>query len=81
MVYHFDFYRLNEGGMVELEMSEALADPKAIVVVEWGDVVQGTLPAERIDVRFDRTSEGEDRRKIAINYHVKFDYLVEGVKL
>src|ERR1700679_221405 len=34
-IYHFDFYRLLEAGIVRDELAEVLADPQAVVVVEW----------------------------------------------
>lgn len=77
-IHHFDFYRLNEGGMVAHELAEVLDDSKAIVVVEWGDVVSDVLPEKRITVEFERVKSGEDHRSIKISSPALFKYIVEG---
>lgn len=79
-IHHFDFYRLNEGGMVAHELAEVLDDSKAIVVVEWGDVVSDVLPEKRITVEFERVKSGEDHRSIKISSPALFKYIVEGLE-
>ena len=70
---HFDFYRLNEAGIMADELAESLADPKAVVVVEWGDIVADVLPDERITVTI--TAAGESQRAIRIQYPSTLDYI------
>ena len=79
-LHHFDFYRLHEGGVVAYELSEVFEDPIAVVVVEWGDVVSGTIPVEHIELRFDRVADGEDVRGITAKYPPKFAYIFEVAK-
>lgn len=62
------------------ELSEVLEDSKAIVVVEWGDVVSDVLPVEHIAVTLERTDKGEDLRSISVKYPEKFAYLFKEVK-
>jgi tRNA threonylcarbamoyladenosine biosynthesis protein TsaE len=57
-VHHFDFYRLQEAGIMAEELAEVAGDTKAIVVVEWGDVVQHVLPAERLTLSIKQTPSG-----------------------
>src|SRR5262249_35297728 len=45
-LYHYDFYRLTEAGIMADELAEAAHDPDAVVVVEWGDIVADVLPAD-----------------------------------
>lgn len=78
-IYHFDFYRLTEGGMVAHELAEYLDDPQAVIVVEWGDVVSDDLPDDRVTVLIERTKEGEDNRNLNITVPSSYDYLLEGV--
>lgn len=78
-MHHFDFYRLNEGGVVAMELAEVLHDPKAVVVVEWGDVVIDVLPKERVTVSFDRVSSGENHRHITVIYPDSLAYIAEGI--
>src|SRR5690606_36483896 len=50
-LHHFDFYRLSEPGVVAYELSEVASDPKAVVAVEWGDIVEDILPKHRIIIK------------------------------
>lgn len=49
-LHHYDFYRLNEGGIVSDEFAESIVSPGVVVVVEWGGVVQGVLPKQRMAI-------------------------------
>ncbi|MGH7157973.1 MAG: tRNA (adenosine(37)-N6)-threonylcarbamoyltransferase complex ATPase subunit type 1 TsaE [Candidatus Saccharimonadales bacterium] len=49
-IHHFDFYRLPDAGLMANELAEVVGDPKAVVVVEWADVVKEVLPARRLRV-------------------------------
>lgn len=56
-LHHFDFYRLQDGGVVASELAENIHDPKVITVVEWGEVVHDVLPNERIKISIRTLSE------------------------
>lgn len=56
---HYDFYRLKDAGIMADELAEAVAEPNAVVVVEWGDVVAGVLPNDRLSVFIRSVSEAE----------------------
>src|SRR5580704_17211515 len=43
-LYHFDCFRLKELGIMRDELAEVLADPQAVVAVEWADIVEAVLP-------------------------------------
>lgn len=73
-LYHFDFYRLGEAGIMSDELAEAVADPQAVVVVEWGDIVGTVLPAERITMRIVAT--GEHERAITLTYPERLAYVI-----
>ena len=79
-LHHFDFYRLSEGGMAARELQEVLEDPKAVVAVEWGDVVAGVLPLEHIKIILERQAKGEGARAITITFPEKFGYISKGLK-
>jgi tRNA threonylcarbamoyladenosine biosynthesis protein TsaE len=66
-IHHYDFYRLNEPGVITHELKESLEDPRVVTVVEWGDIVEGVLPDERIEIRFERVKDNEDKRLIQIS--------------
>lgn len=54
---HYDFYRLNDPGIMEVELKEAIADEKTVVVVEWSASVQHVLPRERLTIEFHTPTE------------------------
>lgn len=74
-LHHFDFYRLNEAGVVAHELAEVVDDPSVIAVIEWGDIVSEVLPERSIVINFDRSSKGEDVREITINFPEEASYL------
>lgn len=47
-LHHYDFYRLQEAGVVSYELAESVADPHVVTVVEWAETVQSVLPVTRI---------------------------------
>lgn len=61
---HYDFYRLGEAGILSEDLQEAMADHKTITVIEWADIVDGVLPADRIQLRFQTLSD--DTRELTI---------------
>jgi tRNA threonylcarbamoyladenosine biosynthesis protein TsaE len=59
---HYDFYRLDDPGIMKSEIAESLNNPKNITVIEWGDSVQGVLPDNReiIKINYLPNSEGRE---------------------
>ncbi len=51
---HYDFYRLSDPGIMSEDLAEAISDPQAITIIEWGQSVQNVLPKERktIDIKY-----------------------------
>ncbi|OYW84867.1 tRNA (adenosine(37)-N6)-threonylcarbamoyltransferase complex ATPase subunit type 1 TsaE [Candidatus Saccharibacteria bacterium 32-49-10] len=54
---HYDFYRLNDAGIMADEIREVVTDPKTVVVVEWSDVVARVLPDDRLRMTIRAISE------------------------
>lgn len=77
-IHHFDFYRLNDAGIVADELAEVVGDPHVVVAVEWADVVQHVLPEKRLTITFKQTPTGE--RELTFKAAPELDYLVEAVK-
>jgi len=73
-LFHFDFYRLHEAGIVADELAEAAHDPSASVVVEWGDIVSDVLPAHRLTIAI--KAVGQVERELVLTYPSSFTYLV-----
>ena len=45
--------------IADVGLAEAVADPKTVVAVEWGDSVADVLPADRLVVTIKVTGENE----------------------
>ena len=73
-MYHFDFYRLSEPGIIANALSEVIDDPKAVVVIEWANIVDDILPDTRISVRINTSSETD--RQIELTYPDSLGYLI-----
>lgn len=73
-LYHFDFYRLHEPGIITAELAEFIADPKAVVAVEWSDIAKHVLPEKRITITL--TLTGEQSRHLVFTYPSELSYLI-----
>lgn len=54
---HYDFYRLNDAGIMASELHETVSDPQVITIIEWAQIVAGVLPEDRVTVRITSPSE------------------------
>ena len=73
-IYHFDFYRLQEAGLLEHELHDALQDPRAVIIVEWGDVVQHVLSAKRLSITINKLDE--NKREFIMHGPKELEYLL-----
>ena len=74
-LYHFDFYRLGEAGIMKDELAEVVADPKAVTIVEWADIVEDVLPTDKMTIRI--KASGENERTLIFEYPESLKYLLE----
>jgi len=58
---HYDFYRLYDAGIMALELTETLSEPKTVTVLEWSEVVAGVLPKDRLTITFSPVAETSRR--------------------
>jgi tRNA threonylcarbamoyladenosine biosynthesis protein TsaE len=77
ILQHFDFYRLDDPGIMVDELAETIGDPKTIVAIEWAATVQAVLPEQRLRVHIETT--GEHSRHITINAPESMHYCLEGL--
>ncbi len=66
-IYHYDFYRLSEPGILEEQLAEAQTH-KHVVVVEWAGIVKQTLANNRILIEFQPVAQNPDVRQITFRY-------------
>jgi tRNA threonylcarbamoyladenosine biosynthesis protein TsaE len=77
-IHHFDFYRLNQPGIIGLELSEVLSDPKTVTIIEWADIIAGVLPKKRVKINID--NQGDNLRLIKIAYPSELEYLTRDLE-
>ena len=81
-IHHFDFYRLEEAGICGLELDEAIANPQAIVILEWSNIVKDLLPECRLSIKItpSPTDQAPERRLFEFKAHPDFAYLLKNIK-
>lgn len=62
---HYDFYRLDDAGIMRDELAETLAANQNIVVVEWGGGVADLFDGQSIKIEFAMLEDGG--REVMIN--------------
>ena len=65
-ICHYDFYRLEDGGILSHELHEAARDKDIVVVVEWANTVKDVLPKNRVRIEIMPTGDSSRRLSIAI---------------
>lgn len=73
-LYHFDFHRLDDPGIMRRELAEVLEDSEASVAVEWADNVRDVMPKERLTINM--TATGENSRRLDFSYPNGLKYLI-----
>lgn len=61
---HYDFYRLNDYGIMKMELAENLSNPQNITVVEWAGELADILPEKHLKLIFESISE--DKRLVKV---------------
>ncbi len=58
---HYDFYRLDDPGIMRDELAETLSEPNSVVVVEWGGDIAELLPARKhhLEIRLNEDGSRE----------------------
>lgn len=73
---HFDFYRLQDAGIIEHELGESITDGDSVTVIEWGGVVAHVLPEEKLTINLLR--KGDNERQMVLKFPDSLIYLTEG---
>jgi ATPase, YjeE family len=58
---HYDFYRLNDAGVMKDEIIESAKDKSNIVIIEWAKDVAGVLSEDRLQIEIKYLPEGDGR--------------------
>ncbi len=79
-IHHFDFYRLEDSGVVGLSLAEAISEKNGVIVIEWGDIVADILPESRITIKLSSDAKDENKRIIEVDLPDQLNYLLEDLK-
>ncbi len=67
-IYHFDFYRLKKiEELYDIGFEEYLIDEDAIVIIEWGNLMEEILPKNRLEINIKMINDVEREIKIELN--------------
>ena len=47
---HYDFYRLEDPGLMVEDLAETISDPNTITVIEWGQSIKDILPSDHVTI-------------------------------
>ena len=61
---HYDFYRLQDAGIMADELQETIGEANGITIIEWAEIVSGILPTDRLTIRI--ISPSESARRIEV---------------
>lgn len=74
---HYDFYRLNDPGIMKMEIAENSRNPHNITLIEWGEDVSDILP-ESMRIVIDYLPE--EGRDVSLEIPGRFEYLSEALE-
>ena len=75
-IHHFDFYRLDDPGIMAQELAEVLSDQQAVIMIEWARIVSDILPKQRLSIKIDYAALG---RIFCFQAPAKLTYLLQGL--
>lgn len=78
-MHHYDFYRLDEAGLMEEEIQDVIENHKNVTVVEWAGSTHDLFPEERLIKVELRPMEDENAREITIIINEALDIDLESI--
>jgi tRNA threonylcarbamoyladenosine biosynthesis protein TsaE len=78
-IHHFDFYRLDDPGILRDQLAESVNEKSTVTVIEWADIVKDVLPKDHISIEFKPRANDPDERQISITYYEKARPLIAKV--
>lgn len=67
-IHHFDFYRLDDPGILRDQLAESLNSENTVSVIEWADIVKDVLPGDRLSIEFKPMANSSEERQITVSY-------------
>jgi len=66
LLAHYDFYRLQDAGIMANELEEMLHNVKSVTIIEWAEIIAGVLPDDRLTIALSSTPTDERERHIEV---------------
>jgi tRNA threonylcarbamoyladenosine biosynthesis protein TsaE len=79
-IHHFDFYRLNDAGIIKDQLKESLQSPDSIIVIEWSDIIKDVLPDKRYIIDISLTANDADEREISFHYPEDYSSTIKSLE-
>ena len=79
-IHHFDFYRLDDAGILRDQLDESINNGKVVTVIEWADIVKDVLTDDRLSIEFKPTTNDPDEREVTITYSEKFQPIITNTR-
>ena len=73
---HYDFYRLQDAGIMADELHETIHDEKTVTIIEWAGIVDGVLPSDHVKISISALTE-TDRRVEVVAGGARSQVLIE----
>ena len=71
---HYDFYRLDDAGIMAMELTEAANDPHGVAIIEWADTVRDILPDDHATISIKYLAD--NGRELQISAPKSMEYLL-----
>lgn len=78
LIVHYDFYRLEDPGIMQHELEEHINDSGKVVIIEWGDIVLPILPKSIIKINLNNM--GGDKRLISVDIPNNLKYIAKALR-
>jgi len=62
---HYDFYRLQDPGLMSEDLEENISNPNNIIVIEWSDSVKDLLPENHTIINLKYNDDGSREVEIS----------------
>jgi tRNA threonylcarbamoyladenosine biosynthesis protein TsaE len=63
---HYDFYRLQDAGIMADELHETLHDSKTVTIIEWAEIISVVLPEDRLTITIAGDANDEHARNVEL---------------
>lgn len=74
IIHHFDFFRLNDPGLMKNELIEIINNGQDVIVIEWGQIIKDLINKDYLTIDF--KIEGYDSRKLSLKCSLNLKYLI-----